>query len=141
MSKKVRSYSNYKEVVDFKGVKHTVLVYGEVAEYNHIYGYAPVVFSCKGCEVMGVANPIVDDSSVLRSPVKQFNMGYSICHSHDEFNIGRGINLAKKRFSLSPMTTQNGSFLNPDMVKVIVDNELDYIAEHIEEFMINASRK
>ena len=137
MSKRIKNkYYNYREVVDSNGVSHTVLVYGEVCENNDLTGYAPVTFTRKGRVVKSVGTPcIVDEWSKFHSPLRQFNMGFAICNSSDKFNLVSGIKIAKRRFAKSPLSTQNGSFLNIDMVCSIVDNELDYICQHIEKFM------
>ena len=62
-------------------------------------------------------------------------MGFAICNSSDTFNINTGIKVAKKRFAKSPMTTQNGNFLTEDMLKAIVDNELNYILNNIDHVL------
>jgi hypothetical protein len=139
MNKHIKKYHNYKEVVDKNGVSHIVLVYGEVTENEHLYGYAPVTFTRKGRAIKTVGEPVIIDTlNKFRSPLKQFNMGYAICNNTDKFNEEYGIKVAKRRFAKSPLSTQNGTFLNVDMIRSIVDNELDYICENIEHFMKKA---
>lgn len=134
MSKKVKSYYHYENVKSTDGASHVVFVYGEVSEDKIIRGFAPVTFTRKGRIIKSVGEPIIANHE-FRSPVKTFNMGFAICNSSDTFNINTGIKVAKKRFAKSPMTTQNGNFLTEDMLKAIVDNELNYILNNIDHFL------
>lgn len=134
MSKKVKSYYHYENVKSANGASHIVLVYGEVSEDKFISGFAPVTFTRKGRIIKSVGDPIIVNHE-FRSPVKTFNMGFAICNSSDTFNINTGIKVAKKRFAKSPMTTQNGNFLTEDMLKAIVDNELNYILNNIDHVL------
>lgn len=139
MNKCIIKYYKWKLVVDKNGVGHIVLVYGEVTENDHLCGYAPVTFTRKGRVIKTVGEPVIIDSlNKFRSPLKQFNMGYAICGNRDKFNKEYGIKVAKRRFAKSPLSTQNGTFLNIDMVRGIVDNELDYICKNLEHFMKKA---
>jgi hypothetical protein len=89
-----------------------------------------------------IGNPILlDSTNVKRSPVKEFNMGFAICMENDEFDLGRGISIAKQRFCKRPMSTQNGRWLNEDMVMSIIENEARYICDHIEKFISEAQVK
>lgn len=137
MDKKVKTYYHYSEVVSSDGNSHTVLVYGEVSESSLISGFAPVTFTRKARIVRSVGEPIIVNSE-FRSPVKSFNMGFAICNASDTFDVNTGIKVAKKRFAKSPMTTQNGNFLTEDMLKAIVDNELNYILNNIDHFLSKA---
>lgn len=137
MNKNLKIYYHYSEVVSSDGKHHTVLVYGEVSENNLISGFAPVTFTRKGRIVRSVGEPIIVNSE-FRSPVKSFNMGFAICNASDTFDVNTGIKVAKKRFAKSPMTTQNGNFLTEDMLKAIVDNELNYILNNIDHFLSKA---
>ena len=134
MSKIVKSYYHYENVKSANGASHIVLVYGEVSEDKFISGFAPVTFTRKGRIIKSVGDPIIVNHE-FRSPVKTFNMGFAICNSSDTFNINTGIKEAKKRFAQSPMTTQNGNFLTEDMLKAIVDNELNYILNNIDHYL------
>lgn len=134
MNKKVKSYYHYESVTSGDGSSHTVLVYGEVSEDKFISGFAPVTFTRKGRIIKSVGEPVIVNSE-FRSPVKKFNMGFAICNSSDTFDVNTGIKVAKKRFAKSPMTTQNSSFLTEDMLKAIVDNELNYILNNIDHFL------
>lgn len=134
MNKKVKSYYHYESVTSGDGSSHTVLVYGEVSDDKFISGFAPVTFTRKGRIIKSVGEPVIVNSE-FRSPVKKFNMGFAICNSSDTFDVNTGIKVAKKRFAKSPMTTQNSSFLTEDMLKAIVDNELNYILNNIDHFL------
>ena len=137
MNKNLKTYYRYSEVVSSDGNSHTVLVYGEVSESSLISGFAPVTFTRKGRIVRSVGEPIIVNNE-FRSPVKSFNMGFAICNASDTFDVNTGIKVAKKRFAKSPMTTQNGNFLTEDMLKAIVDNELNYILNNIDHFLSKA---
>ena len=62
-------------------------------------------------------------------------MGWSICAECDTFNEDTGIKICKRRFNRSPITTQNGRFLTTDMCQAIVNNEVEYIINHIESLL------
>jgi len=110
MSKSKKCYSVYKEFVDAKGEKHTVLVYGEL-RLEHL--------NVRGRKVQ----------------LKCLNFGHAICSHNDEFNEEVGVKLAKKRFYCDPMCTFNHNFLNEDMVQAILNNEVDYIVNHLDKYL------
>ena len=138
MSKKVRCYHATREVIDtIKNQKHTILVYGELVQTNEAKGFilAPVTYNKRNHRDI----KSIDDRYVVLSrtqdlrPTRQFNFGWAICDQNDEFDLGVGIRIAKRRFSDSPMTTTDVRFFSDDMIRSILENELDFIEEHLED--------
>ena len=138
MSKRVRRYHATREVYDSTlNQKHTILVYGELVQSNEEKGFilAPITYKKRD------KNNIVslDDKYVVLSrkndlrPTREFNFGWAICDSNDEFDLQKGVHLAKKRFSDSPMTTTDVRFFSDDMIAAILKNELNFIEQHLEE--------
>ena len=131
MSKKLRRYHATREVLDSKNQKHTILVYGELLQTNDDKGFilAPITYKKKD------KNNIVslDDKYVVLSrhndlrPTREFNFGWAICDANDEFDMQKGVHLAKKRFSDSPMTTTDVRFFSDSMIAAILKNELNFI--------------
>lgn len=138
MSKKVRRYHATREVYDSTlKQKHTILVYGELAQSNEEKGFilAPITF--KKRDKNNITS--LDDKYVVLNrqndlrPTRTFNFGWAICSSDDEFDMQKGVHLAKKRFSDSPMTTTDVRFFSDDMIAAILKNELNFIEQHLEE--------
>lgn len=139
---KVKTYKVTKGVTDSHGNIYTILVYGEVTE----------VKALDGIEVRRVRfrhgdNKVVDKGESLFyplgencSPSKELNFGWAICSPNDTFDENIGIEICKKRFSKSPIKTQDCRFLKEDMVLAILNQTAEYVAnnefkaalEHIE---------
>jgi len=137
MSKKVRCYHATREVIDtVKKEKHTILVYGELVQTNKAKGFllAPVTYN----KINHREIRSIDDRYVVlsrnqdRRPTRQFNFGWAICDANDEFDLANGIRIAKRRFSDSPMTTTDVRFFSDDMIRSILENELDFIERNLE---------
>lgn len=131
---KIRQYSCKRESVK-DGRKYIVYVYGEMEELPYLSGIASVLFTPKGRIVRHVSAPVPDYGSEQHSNAREFNMGWALCTPEDIFDEVEAVNIAKRRFSMSPLTTQNGCWLNDDMCQSIVDNEAKYIAEHLDHFI------
>lgn len=120
----------------------TIFVYGEMTELPYHTGFAPVLMTPKGRVIKGINKHFVFSTcDETRGKVRMFNMGWCICQESDEFNEEVAISTCKRRFSKSPLKTQNGMWLNEDMCHILVDNEANYIAEHLEKFEHYFSRK
>ncbi len=114
-----------------------LMVYGELKEHNYTEGImaTKVTFNEKNGRVI-----TADDGAVFLpvTPLKpkrtkEFSMGWAICHESDLFDEEVGIRHAKLRME-KPLYTQNGKMLCTDMVEAIMENELDYIEEHLSKF-------
>jgi hypothetical protein len=140
MKEKVTPLFVVEEVKCNDGKVRKIGIYGELTESHLITGYAPVTFTRKGRKIVSTGEPIIVDKP-LRSPVKTFNMGWTICDERDEFSEEHLFKEGKKRFAKSPMTTQNGNFLTKDMVHAIMENEIVYISNHIEKFINKFKKK
>ena len=124
-----------------KGGK-TIFVYGEMTELPYHTGFAHVLMTPKGRVIKGISkNVMFSTCDNTRGKVRTFNMGWSICQESDNFDEEVAISTCKRRFSKSPLKTQNGMWLNEDMCRVLVDNEAKYIAENLEKFEKYFSRK
>lgn len=129
---KVKTYKATKEVTDSRGNVYTILVYGEVTE----------VKALDGIEVRRVRfrhgdNKVVDNGESLFyplgencSPSKELNFGWAICNPNDAFDENVGIEICKKRFSKSPIKTQDCRFLKEDMVLAILNQTAEYVANN-----------
>lgn len=124
----------------YKGHNYTIMVYGELEDVKEINGYyiVPVTYNAKNMKPKQVEydkRMCVPGFNEYYSRTKRFNMGWAICAEPDIFNYEEGLKICKRRFSRSPMTTQNGRFLTLDMCQAIVSNEANYISEHIFDFI------
>jgi hypothetical protein len=136
---KERIVKQIKETV-YNNKKYTVMVLGALNEVNEINGFyiVPVTFNGKNNKVRSVEydrRVNVPGYNEYYARTKTFNMGWAICNSDDVFSEEVGETICRRRFSKSPMKTQNGRFLTKDMCQAIVDNEVDYIINHISEFL------
>ena len=125
---------------EYKSHKYTIMVYGELEDVKEINGYyiVPVTYNAKNMKPKQVEydkRMCVPGFNEYYSRTKRFNMGWAICAEPDIFNYEEGLKICKRRFSRSPMTTQNGRFLTLDMCQAIVSNEAKYISEHIFDFI------
>lgn len=125
--KKTRTFENE------DGSRHILLLYAELREVETLRGVEirPVEYkrgSKEVTEVLGdVVNVKLDDTFGTR---KEFNYGWAVCSATDKYDEEKGIEIAKKRFAKSPLTTQTGTFLTDDMINAILDNEINYIYEN-----------
>ena len=129
---KIKTYSVIKPVTDNNGRTYTIFVYGEVTENNALDG-----IEVRRVRYHNGSNDIeaINESRIYplwdnRSTEKVLNFGFAICAPEDDFNEEIGIKLAKKRFSRAPIRTQDCRFLKEDMVKAILNQTADYVAEH-----------
>ena len=124
---KVKSYSVTRPVKDNDGNVYTIFVYGEVTEeklldgievrrvkYNHWTGERAT------SEDNFTIYPLGDNCS----PTKTFNYGYAICSPEDEFDEKIGIEVARRRFSKSPIRTQDCRFLKKGMVHPVKQKQM-----------------
>ena len=139
--KKIRCYHCTKEIYDATGQKHTILVYGELVQTNEDQGFviAPVTYTKKGNDIVSINDKYNIIGFRDNHPTRKFNLGWAICDSNDNFDLATGIKLAKKRFSDSPMTTTDVRFFSDDMIKVVLENETDFIFNHIEKYIPNVN--
>lgn len=124
--------------VEYKNKKYTIMVYGTINETKESNGFYVIPVTYKNNKVKKVSfgnNSIIPGFNQLKGKTKEFNMGWSICSEPDVFDYDKGVEICKRRFSKSPMTTQNGRFLTPDMCQAIVDNEVDFIYRNIDKFL------
>lgn len=140
INRKTKSFEKSAKVQTPDGKKCTVFVYGELNETGLIDGFvmSRIKMTRKGHVIREESDDYVywtSDENATHAPVKEFNMGWAICDERDEFDREIGRRIAKKRFSKSPMKTQNGNFLTIDMCNAIVANECKYITEHIDKFL------
>ena len=131
---KIKTYSVTKDVADKNGNIYKIFVYGEVVEDNALEGVEVRRVSYQHGSKKVVSDS-TEDSIILPlgdncSPVKKLNFGFAICAPEDEFNEEKGIEIARKRFSKSPITTQDCRFLKKDMVEAILNQTAEYVAEH-----------
>lgn len=136
---KFKTFKSIKET-KYNGHKYTVLVYGEVNEVNEMTGFytVPVVFNGKTNKPIAIDYDrrfITPSYKQFYGKTKVFNMGWAICSECDTFDLETGIKICRRRFNRSPITTQNGRFLTPDMCSAIVENEANYVVNHIEMFL------
>ena len=136
---KFKTFKSIKET-KHNGHKYTVLVYGEVNEVNEMTGFytVPVVFNSKTNKPIAIDYDrrfITPSYKQFYGKTKVFNMGWAICSESDTFDLETGIKICRRRFNRSPITTQNGRFLTPDMCLAIVENEAKYVVNHIEMFL------
>lgn len=139
---KNRKFYTFKDA-KYNGKRYIVAVYGELSETKEHDGICicKVKTNRSGREINSVdtenGNIILCDEKT-RSRLKTFNMGHAICAPEDVYSEDVAIKLCKKRFAKSPITTRNGNFLTIDMVTAIIENEVDYICEHINKFVKSA---
>lgn len=136
MSKKVRCYHVTREVYDkTRNQKHTILVYGELVQTNEAKGFviAPVTYIKSNNDIRNIDDKYVILNRNDKRPVRIFNFGWAICDLSDEFDLATGIKLAKRRFSNSPMVTTDVRFFSDEMIKAILESELNFMEEHLEE--------
>lgn len=114
----------------------TILVYGELWEDGFVDGLRiqRVGLSRDGRRVIEHGTEILGSLGIPYARTKYFNFGWAICAPGDKFSEEEGIKIAKKRFSISPLSTQSGNLLTDDMNLSILQNELDFISNNFEKF-------
>lgn len=140
MKIKTRSFIKTKLALCSDGVNRNITVYGELEEYDHVDGVCVVP-----CAIKGKSKPIepaVNSNKWYFVPsmksnygrTKDLYLGFSICSPEDDFDQNIAIRNCKRRFK-SPISTQNGRMLTPDMIDAIIENEIKYISSNIELFL------
>ena len=148
MKKKTKTYFR-KRSVTFYGKQYLVQVYGELFEDGSVNGLCvlPVHLTRDGKQILGtdIRNSSLFTLGRPYARTKSFNMGWAILTPEDTFDEKVGIELCKKRFSVSPIYTQSGNFLTDDMIIAIMENELNFIAKNFHKFftphLITETRK
>lgn len=128
------------KVVTYNGKSYTIMVLGALNETNEINGFyvVPVTFNGKTNKVRSIEydrRTNVPGFGEKFTRTKTFNMGWAICNQDDVFDEAIGEEICRRRFSKSPMKTQNGRFLTKDMCQAIVENEVKYIADNLPMFL------
>lgn len=144
MVSKTRKFVKTKMMMCSDGVQRMITCYGELVEHDFIFGVMTVPVAIKGKstnnEVAGLdAYASVFTPALNSAPTrtKEFNMGFAICNPEDDFQESIAIDICKRRFK-KPITTQNGRFLTPDMCQAILENEVQFVANHVERYLPKA---
>ena len=126
---KVKKYTEYGVVKDKKGLEHQILVYGELTTEDALRGVrvSDVLYNRHNGQVSKVLDSKVVKTGKSYGATKTLNFGWAICHPNDKFDTAKAVELCKKRFSKSGISTQDCRFLTDDMVHSILKNELQYI--------------
>lgn len=119
-------YECHGKATDKNGEVHRVVVVGEFKKEKLI---------AEGEEKIDEYTTIV-----TKTPMTDRNLtfGYAICHPTDEFNLEKGIKLAKKRCKSDPngvLHSTNVTMLTKDACEFYVFHKLVYIIQHIDEFI------
>lgn len=135
MKKKKKSYVLTTEKA-VNGGTATILVYGELWEDGFVDGLRiqRVGLSRDGRRVIEHGTEILGSLGIPYARTKHFNFGWAICSPEDKFDEEIGIKIAKKRFSVSPISTQSGNLLTDDMNMSIIQNEIDFISDNFDKF-------
>lgn len=142
---KERIIKSVKEV-RHNGKKYTIMVMGSICETKEISGFyvLPVTFNGKNKKIRNIEfdkHVTIPGFNQYYAKTKTFNMGWAICNGDDKFSTEVGETICRRRYSKSPMVTQNGRFLTKDMCQAIVNNEVKYIEEHIADFLPKDGKK
>lgn len=127
---KVKIFKKKETFVDSYGRNHVIFVYGELTKTNHLNGtaIAKVKYVSGDKRIVEIVDePTIINSTNSRSSLKEFNFGWAICDPRDTFDEEKGIELCKKRFARTPLSTQEGKFLTDDMIEAILANEIEYL--------------
>lgn len=132
--------------VTHNGKKYTIMVMGSICETKEISGFyvLPVTFNGKNKKIRNIEfdkHVTIPGFNQYYAKTKTFNMGWAICNGDDKFSTEVGETICRRRYSKSPMVTQNGRFLTKDMCQAIVTNEVKYIEEHIADFLPKDGKK
>ena len=129
---KVKGYTVTKDVADANGNVYKILVYGEVTEVKALDGIEVrrVRFRHGDKKVVDTGDSLFYALGDNCSPSKALNFGWAICNPNDVYDEAKGIEIAKSRFSKSPLTTQDCRFLKEDMVLAILNQTADYVEEN-----------
>lgn len=71
-------------------------------------------------------------------PLRRFVIGYSICHSDDEFDMNIGVEVAKERALHKPageLRSNNWTMLQDDQCEMLVKCEAEYIFNNIKKYI------
>lgn len=135
MKKRKKNYVLTQKVDTPEGAA-IVLVYGELWEDGFVDGLRiqRVGLSRDGGRILAHGPEMLSTLSVPYARTKFFNLGWAICSPEDHYDEALGIHLAKRRFSMSPLSTQSGNLLTDDMNLAILQNELDFIVNNFNKF-------
>lgn len=135
MKKRKKDYVLTQKVDTPEG-KAVVLVYGELWEDGFVDGLRiqRVGLSRDGGQILAHGPEMLSTLSVPYARTKFFNFGWAICSPEDHYDEATGIHLAKRRFSMSPLSTQSGNLLTDDMNLAILQNELEFIINNFNKF-------
>lgn len=73
-----------------------------------------------------------------QKPLRRFVIGYSICHSDDEFDMNIGMEVAKERALHKPageLKSNNWTMLQDDQCEMLVKCEAEYIFNNIKKYI------
>jgi hypothetical protein len=134
MKKKKNYVLTAEKAVD--GGTATILVYGELWEDSFVDGIRiqRVGLSRDGRRIIEHGAEVLGSLGMPYARTKFFNFGWAICAPGDKYSEEIGVRLAKKRFSVSPLSTQSGNLLTDDMNLSILQNELDFISDNFDKF-------
>ena len=127
--------------VNYNGGNYVVVVYGEITDKKVNEGYAlkKIEYNKDVSLIREITNNyeyILPNSNNAKARTREFNMGFAICNlNYDKYNETEAIKICKRRFAKYPLSTQNLRFLNLDIAKAIVDNEVSYICNNIYKFL------
>ena len=135
MSKKVVFYHVYGKTKTDDGKEHVVTVVGKFEQERKWTEISEEV------DVETIPNTFVKGD--LTYKVKQLNrkltLGVSICHPLDDFDEEVGVEIAKKRIEnrqdVGSIETSSVTMLTEDAIMAELLVKLNYIMEHIEEYL------
>ena len=124
----------------YNGKTYKIMVYGIIKDVKDVNGFCviPVKYNGKNNKVKDFdinKRTLVPGYNQYFSKTKEFNMGWAICAEPDVFNFDKGVEICKRRFSRSPISTQNGRFLTIDMCQAIVNNEVAFIKNNFHKYL------
>lgn len=124
-----KTYSMYGKAIDKNGFDHIVTVVGEFEQFKETVAVSQevIIENKKGLLT-------TEDKVKMRS----IKFGYAICHTDDEFDNEKGVDIAKKRAVNDPvgmLTTINPTMLTIDMCTMLVFGELNHIINNIDEYI------
>jgi hypothetical protein len=132
---RVKYYHVFGRVKDEEGQEHVVTVVGKLEQLREKKEFNEEV------EVEVVPTKFVKGN--LSYNVKQFKrkltLGVSICHPLDDFDEEVGVEIAKKRIEnrqdVGSIETSSVTMLTEDAIMAELLVKLNYIMEHIEEYI------
>lgn len=124
----------HRTCTDKSGDSHVVTVVGEFSQ-KRLNQYIE-----KDCTVMD--NHRTLPATLLYSKklmTRSLTMGMSICHPTDDFDEEIGITVARRRIKdgndIGTLYTHDVTMLTKDQIMSHIQCKLDYICEHIDEYM------